>query len=113
MGSSINFKPFKRSSLHLYFPLIVSATISYAILFCLFLSIKQKVNWIIRSVLAIDLIRSFWRLSSDYLNVKWLQGDLYSTIYLPLVIITFGPIAIWLIKLKDGQFVSEGKSGHL
>ena len=103
------FQTFQAVQSALYFPLIVSATISYAILFILFLSIKQKVNWIIRSVLGIDLLRSFWRLSSDYFNVKWLQGDLYSTIYLPLVIITFGPICIWLIKFKDEQYV---KAGH-
>jgi hypothetical protein len=104
------FQTFQAIQSALYFPLIVSATFSYAILFGLFLSIKQKINWIIRSVLAIDLLRSFWRLSSDYFNVKWLQGDLYSTIYLPLVIITFGPICIWLLKLKDEQYV---KAGHL
>lgn len=102
------FQTFQTIQSALYFPLILSATISYAILFFLFLSIKQKVNWIIRSVLAIDLLRSFWRLSSDYFNVKWLQGDLYSTIYLPMVIITFGPISIWLLKLKDEQYVKPG-----
>jgi hypothetical protein len=102
------FQTFQTIQSALYFPLILSATISYAILFLLFLSIKQRVNWIIRSVLAIDLLRSFWRLSSDYFNVKWLQGDLYSTIYLPMVIITFGPISIWLLKLKDEQYVKPG-----
>jgi hypothetical protein len=102
------FQTFQTIQSALYFPLILSATISYAILFLLFLSIKQKGNWIIRSVLAIDLLRSFWRLSSDYFNVKWLQGDLYSTIYLPMVIITFGPISIWLLKLKDEQYVKPG-----
>jgi hypothetical protein len=102
------FQTFQTIQSALYFPLILSATISYAILFFLFLSIKQKVNWIIRSVLAIDLLRSFWRLSSDYFNIKWLQGDLYSTIYLPMVIITFGPISIWLLKLKDEQYVKQG-----
>ena len=95
------FQTFQTIQSALYFPLILSATISYAILFFLFWSIKQKVNWIIRSVLAIDLLRSFWRLSADYFNIQWLQGDLYSTIYLPMVIITFGPISIWLLKLKD------------
>jgi hypothetical protein len=102
------FQTFQTIQSALYFPLILSATISYAILFLLFLSIKQRVNWIIRSVPAIDLLRSFWRLSSDYFNVKWLQGDLYSTIYLPMVIITFGPISIWLLKLKDEQYVKPG-----
>lgn len=100
------FQTFQTIQSALYFPLIVSATISYAILFFLFPPINQKVNWIIRSVLAIDLLRSFWRLSSDYFNVKWLQGDLYSTIYLPLVIITFGPICIWLLKFNDKRDVS-------
>ncbi|OQP58350.1 hypothetical protein [Niastella populi] len=96
------FQTFQTIQSALYFPLIVSATISYAILFFLFWSVKQKVNLIIKAVLAIDLLRSFWRLSGDYFNVQWLQGDLYSTIYLPMVIITFGPISIWLLKFKDG-----------
>ncbi len=95
------FQTFQTIQAALYFPLIVSATISYAILFFLFWSINQKINWIIRSVLAIDLLRSTWRLLSDYFNVQWLQGDLYSAIYLPMVIITFGPISIWLLTLKD------------
>lgn len=95
------FQTFQTIQTALYFPLIVSATISYAILFFLFWSINQKINWIIRSVLAIDLLRSTWRLLSDYFNVQWLQGDLYSAIYLPMVIITFGPISIWLLTLKD------------
>jgi hypothetical protein len=102
------FQTFQAIQSALYFPLILSATISYAILFFLFWSIKQKGNWIIRSVLAIDLLRSIWRLLSDYFNVQWLQGDLYSTIYLPMVIITFGPISIWLLKLKDEQYVKAG-----
>jgi hypothetical protein len=103
------FQTFQAVQSALYFPLIVSATISYGILFFLFPPAKHKVNWIIRSVFAIDLLRSFWRLSGDYFNVGWLQGDLYSKIYLPLVIVTFGPLAIWLLKIRDEQYVKAGK----
>jgi hypothetical protein len=85
----------------LYFPLILAGTFSYAILFFLFPPEKQKINRLIKFVMGVDLLRSVWRLSSDYFGVQWLQGNLYDQIYLPLVFITFGSIAIWLLKVKD------------
>ncbi|THU37053.1 hypothetical protein FAM09_19045 [Niastella caeni] len=97
------FQTFQSIQSALYFPLILSATCSYAILFFIFSPVKQKVNWLIKFVLGVDLLRSFWRLLSDYFNVKWLQGNLYSQIYLPLVIITFGSIGIWLLKFREEQ----------
>ena len=95
------FQTFQSIQSALYFPLILGATTSYAILFFLFSPVKQKVNWLIKFVLGIDLLRSLWRLCSDYFNVKWLQGNLYDQMYLPLVFITFGSISIWLLKVKD------------
>ncbi|AXY76362.1 hypothetical protein D3H65_21230 [Paraflavitalea soli] len=85
----------------LYFPLILAGTCSYAILFFLFPAGKQKINRLIKFVLGVDLLRSVWRLSSDYFGVQWLQGNFYDQIYLPLVVITFGSISIWLLKVKD------------
>jgi hypothetical protein len=98
------FQTFQSIQSALYFPLILSATCSYAILFFVFFPVKHKINWLIKFVLGVDLLRSVWRLSSDYFNVTWLQGDFYSQAYLTLVIITFGPICIWLLKVKDEQF---------
>lgn len=85
----------------LYFPLILAATGSYIILFFLFSPAKQKINWLFKFVMGVDIVRSVWRLSSDYFGVQWLQGNLYDEIYLPLVFTTFGSLCIWLLKVKD------------
>jgi hypothetical protein len=95
------FQTFQSIQSALYFPLILAGTFSYAILFFLFPPGKQKINRLIKFVMGVDLLRSVWRLSGDYFGVKWLQGNLYDQIYLPLVFITFGSIAIWLLKVKD------------
>jgi hypothetical protein len=102
-----SFQTFQSIQSALYFPLILAATGSYAILFFVFFPVKQKINWLIKFVLGVDLLRSVWRLSGDYFNVTWLQGNLYSQIYLLLVIITFGPICIWLLRVKDEQFSNK------
>jgi hypothetical protein len=101
------FQTFQSIQSALYFPLILSALGSYVILFFLFIPFKQKINWLIKFVLGVDIVRSVWRLLSDYFNVTWLQGNLYSQIYLLLVFITFGPLCIWLFRVKDEQFSRE------
>jgi hypothetical protein len=101
------FQTFQSIQSALYFPLILAATISYTILLFLFSPVKQKINWLIKFVMGIDLLRSLWRLCSDYFNVKWLQGNLYDQMYLPLVFITFGSLTIWLLKIKDQQLEVE------
>lgn len=99
------FQTFQSIQSALYFPLILAGTFSYAILFFLFSPGRQKINRLIKFVFGVDLLRSLWRLSSDYFGVQWLQGNLYEQIYLPLVFITFGSISIWLLKVKDERLV--------
>lgn len=84
----------------LYFPLIFSITISYFVLFFLF-PVKVKVHRIIKVVMGINILRSLWRLGADFLNLSWLQGNLYNQVYLPLVILLFGLTALWLFRLKN------------
>ncbi len=95
------FQTFQSIQSALYFPLILAGTLSYAILFFLFPPGKQKINRLIKFVMGVDLLRSLWRLSSDYFGIGWLQGNFYDQIYLPLVFITFGAICIWLLKVRD------------
>jgi hypothetical protein len=84
----------------LYFPLIFSALIAYVILFFLFAG-GEKVNRLIRFVMAVNILRSLWRLLSDYGNISWLQGNLYNRTYFALVVLLFGCTALWLFKKKE------------
>ncbi|MGN6420424.1 MAG: hypothetical protein ACTHMC_23145 [Pseudobacter sp.] len=88
----------------LYFPLIFSTSITY---FSLFFIFKPKVHRIIRFVMLVNILRSSWRLGSDFLNIGWLQGSLYNTVYLPLVVLLFGLTAIWLLRMKTTCISSE------
>lgn len=107
------FQTFQSIQSALYFPLILAGTISYAILLFLFSPVKLKINWLIKFVMGIDILRSLWRLCSDYFKVKWLQGNWYDQMYLPLVFITFGSISIWLLKVKDQPLIYEDKIGQV
>ena len=88
----------------LYFPLIFAALITYVILFFLFTG-GEKVNRLIRFVMAVNILRSIWRLLSDYGNVTWLQGNLYNRIYFAMVVLLFGLTAVWLFKKKENGHV--------
>lgn len=85
----------------LYFPLIFGAQIGYVTLFFLFAR-GGKINRIIRVVMAINFLRSLWRLLMSYAGLTWLQqGNWYDKLYLPLVVVQFGLMAFWLFKVKD------------
>lgn len=94
------FSTFANIQHALYFPLIFSTFITYL---CLFFVFKPKLHRIIRFVMLVNILRSGWRLGSDFLSIQWLQGDLYNTVYLPLVVLIFGLIAIWLLRLKESS----------
>lgn len=93
------FSTFTQIQQALYFPLIFSTTISYVVLFFLFPS-TVKVHRVIRVVMGVNILRSVWRISADFLHISWLQGSLYNTLYLPLVVLLYGLTAWWLLKLK-------------
>ncbi|HEX6432193.1 MAG TPA: hypothetical protein VF008_31090 [Niastella sp.] len=93
---------FQTIQVSLYFPLIFSALIAYVILFFLFAG-GEKVNRLIRFVMAVNILRSLWRLLSDYGNISWLQGSLYNRLYFTLVVLLFGSTAVWLLILKEKQ----------
>jgi hypothetical protein len=93
---------FQTIQMSLYFPLIFSTLIAYVLLFFLFAG-GEKVNRIIRLVMAVNILRSLWRLLSDYANISWLQGNLYNRLYFPLVVFLFGLTAFWLFKVKEDQ----------
>lgn len=93
------FSTFTQIQQALYFPLIFSTTISYVVLFFLFPS-AEKIHRIIKLVMGINILRSVWRISADFLHISWLQGSLYNTLYLPLVVLLFGLTAWWLLKLR-------------
>jgi hypothetical protein len=86
----------------LYFPLIFSALIAYVIFFFLFAG-GEKVNRLIRFVMAVNILRSLWRLLSDYGNINWLQGNLYNRIYFAMVVVLFGLTSLWLFKKKEKE----------
>ncbi|HVK48037.1 MAG TPA: hypothetical protein VM488_09340, partial [Pseudobacter sp.] len=67
---------------------------------------RPKVHRIIRFVMLVNILRSSWRLGSDFLNIRWLQGSLYDTVYLPLVVVVFGLTAIWLLRLKNEEILN-------
>ena len=98
---------FQTIQVSLYFPLIFSALIAYVILFFLFTG-GEKVNRLIRFVMAVNILRSLWRLLSDYGNISWLQGNLYNRLYFTLVVLLFGLTALWLFKVKEKQHSSAG-----
>lgn len=100
------FSTFANIQHALYFPLIFSTSITY---FSLFFIFKPKAHRIIRFVMLVNILRSSWRLGSDFLNIRWLQGSLYDTVYLPLVVVVFGLTAIWLLRLKTSP-LSSGSS---
>lgn len=98
------FSTFTHIQQALYFPLIFSTSISYVVLFFLFPS-TVKVHRIIRVVMGVNILRSLWRISADFLNISWLQGSLYNTLYLPLVVLLFGLTAWWLFTLKEEKIL--------
>jgi hypothetical protein len=100
IGIIDKMQTFQTIQASLYFPLIFSALIAYVILFFLFAG-GEKVNRLIRFVMAVNILRSFWRLLSDYGNVSWLQGNLYNRIYFAMVVLLFGLTAVWLFKKKE------------
>lgn len=97
------FSTFANIQHALYFPLIFSTSITY---FSLFFIFRPKVHRIIRFVMLVNILRSSWRLGSDFLNIRWLQGSLYDTVYLPLVVVVFGLTAIWLLRLKNEEILN-------
>ena len=100
IGIIDKMQTFQTIQVSLYFPLIFSALIAYVILFFLFAG-GEKVNRLIRFVMMVNILRSFWRLLSDYGNISWLQGNLYNRIYFALVVLLFGLTAWWLLKKKE------------
>jgi len=102
IGIIDKMQTFQTMQASLYFPLIFSALIAYVILFFLFAG-GEKVNRLIRFVMAVNILRSLWRLLSDYCKISWLQGNLYNRIYFAMVVILFGLTALWLFKKKENE----------
>jgi hypothetical protein len=88
----------------LYFPLMLSQAIA-SLIVAISYSGKPKINLLIKVALAINAIRLTGRLSAMTFHISWF--DSFSGIlYIPFVIVIFGLISVWLIKIKDENITS-------
>jgi hypothetical protein len=83
----------------LYFPLMLSQGIASLIMTISF-SIKQKINILIKIAFAINTIRLAGRLLAITFHINWFDS-FSGALYFPFVVIIFGLISVWLIKVKD------------
>lgn len=61
-------------------------------------SSRSRNNTILKATFSINAIRIFLRVLTVYFGFNILTDKIYSSIYLPVVIITFGLLGIWFLR---------------
>jgi hypothetical protein len=80
----------------LYFPLGLSWVIG-SVLLCLALG-ERRIDRLAQFAFGLNALRLVLRMADVYLFPPASHDPLYGALYLPLVVLTFVPIAIWLAK---------------
>lgn len=80
----------------LYFPLGLSWVLGSALL-CLALG-ERRIDRLAQFAFGLNALRLVLRMADDYVFPPASHDALYGALYLPLVVLTFVPIAIWLVK---------------
>jgi hypothetical protein len=99
-----NYSVFQSVQIALYFPLMLTQAIASAIISFAF-SARPKINSFVKTAFALNAFRLAGRLTAMVFHVSWFDS-FSGNLYLPFVIIIFGLITIWLIKVKDEINVS-------
>jgi hypothetical protein len=94
-----NYSAFQSVQYALYFPLMLTQAIGSIILSIIF-SNRQKVNLLLKTAFALNAIRLAGRLIGMFLHINWFDS-FSGSLYLPSIIIIYGLITVWLIKVKD------------
>ena len=89
-------KAFYQVQSALYFPLGLGWMLGSLIV--ALTSPRSHVNYILKATFAINAVRIFVRILTVYVGFDILNDKIYSAIYLPLVVITFGLLGFWFLK---------------
>ncbi|MEI7037838.1 hypothetical protein [Fulvimonas yonginensis] len=84
----------------LYFPLGLGWTIA-SVLVCLGLG-ERRIDWLARAAFGLNALRLLLRMGDTYL-LGTRFDDAYTAAYLPLVFLTFVPVAAWLLLRGEGM----------
>lgn len=79
----------------LYFPLGLSWLVG-SVLVCVGLR-GARIDWLARAAFGLNALRLLLRMVDAYLLGSRFDA-LYDVLYLPLVVLTFVPVAVWLVK---------------
>lgn len=79
----------------LYFPLGLSWLVG-SVLVCVGLG-GSRIDWLARAAFGLNALRLLLRMGDAYLLGSRFDA-LYDALYLPLVVLTFVPVAVWLLK---------------
>ncbi len=91
------YTQFQRVQGALYFPLGLSQTIGSFIIAAVYPAVP-RLNYALKIILLINGMRLLLRMLTVYAGLNVFPGELYDTLYLPLVYITFGVLAGWFFK---------------
>lgn len=83
----------------LYFPLGLSWVLG-SVLICIALG-RDRVHWLALWAFGLNAVRLFLRMIDSYLIGPKFDA-LYGTLYLPLVYLSFVPLAVWLWRQESG-----------
>lgn len=83
----------------LYFPLGLSWLLG-SLLLCFALG-GQRIDRLAQFAFGLNALRLALRMTDDFVFPPANFDDLYGTLYLPLVVITFVPLALWLLRRRD------------
>lgn len=82
-----------------YFPLGLGWMLGSLILALIFPN--NRAHFIVKFVFFLNAARLLARMLTNYLGMGLLGNEVYDVIYLPLVCLTFGPLAYWLYRNKN------------
>jgi hypothetical protein len=83
----------------LYFPLGLSQTVGSFIIAGVYPA-TLRYNYAIKAIMFINGLRLLLRQLTVYGGIPAFPGDLYDTLYLPLVYVTFGVMAWWFVRSR-------------
>ncbi|MBC7938042.1 MAG: hypothetical protein H7Y86_22055 [Rhizobacter sp.] len=88
---------FQNIQFALYFPLGLSQTIGSFIIAFIYPA-TPRFNYLLKAIMLLNGLRLLLRQLTVYAGINLFPDNLYDTLYLPLVYLTFGVTALWLFK---------------
>ncbi|HEY3429867.1 MAG TPA: hypothetical protein VGK39_04260 [Cyclobacteriaceae bacterium] len=95
---------FQNVQFALYFPLGLSQAIGSFIVAVSY-PIIPRFNYALKAIMLVNGLRLLLRMLTVYAGINLFPGELYDTLYLPLVYITFGVTAWWCFRSSGRETV--------